>query len=155
MSVQNCTVKHVICFSLSVNFFESLVELAESLRNYLEATIWVFLRVIFSLFIRVCYFSRIDSETWDIRRHHSWARRVWLPTVDVSRIPSRHQALVMLLDKHTKGDNSYLQKTHFLMTQKQLMRPEAWIWETLLKAFLSHHFPSNVFKLCISPSFPL
>lgn len=37
--MQNCAIKHGLCFSLSINFSVGLAELAESLRNYLEATI--------------------------------------------------------------------------------------------------------------------
>lgn len=63
MSLQNCAIKYGICFFVSVNFFVDLAELAESLRNYLEAAIRVFSRGIFSLFITVCYFSQMESET--------------------------------------------------------------------------------------------
>lgn len=62
MSTQNCAIKHGICFSLSVNLLACLVELAECLRNYLEAAIR-FSRRILSLFITVCYFSQMESET--------------------------------------------------------------------------------------------
>lgn len=39
--MQNCAILHGICFCLSVNLLACLVELAESLRNYLEAAIRV------------------------------------------------------------------------------------------------------------------
>lgn len=47
------------------------------------------------------------------------------PTVDESNIPSRDQGLIMLPDKHPTRDNSYFQRTYQLITQRQLMRPEA------------------------------
>lgn len=36
--MQNCAIKHGLCFSLFINFSVGLAELAESLRNNLEAT---------------------------------------------------------------------------------------------------------------------
>lgn len=61
--MQNCAIKHGICFCLSVNFSVGLAQLSESLRNYLEAAIMGFSRRIFSLFITACYLSQMESET--------------------------------------------------------------------------------------------
>lgn len=58
--MQICAIKDGICFSLSVNFSVGLAELAESLRNYLEAAVRVFSRGVFSLFIAVCYLSQME-----------------------------------------------------------------------------------------------
>lgn len=48
--MQNCAIKHGICFSLSVNLLACLVELAECLRNYLEAAIRVFKKDIVTVY---------------------------------------------------------------------------------------------------------
>lgn len=60
--MQNCAIKHGVCFSFFVNFSVGLAELAESLRNYLGTATRGFSRGIFLLLITVCYFSQAESE---------------------------------------------------------------------------------------------
>jgi len=124
--MQYCAIKHGVCFSLSVNSSVGLAELAESSRNVWKQQSGDFQGGYFH-----CLSQSAISPRWRVKplRHQKTSRLAYthlsLPTVDVPRIPSRDQGLIMLLDKHTKRDNSHPQRTCYLMTQKQLMRPEA------------------------------